>query len=830
LSYNKIEINAGNGYSPIEPGGSINVSYSSGGEKRILMRITLANGEQLLSSTEININTGNAGDGSKTRTDVKYGSYVTTIEGAPYRGVQTKADIFVRYVSGISMQKPLIFVEGFDPRSMGKGNYGNSNIYTFVNKIDSLYKITNSPNKILDKYDIVYVDWVNSEEYIQANANTLMEVIRWVNRLKKLSGSTSSNIVMGHSMGGLVARYALKTMENNNEKHETSLYISDDSPHLGANAPLGALYGLYGLCSFLENKKLIGEFADKYFHSGTLLSLVEKIAHCNAAKQMLVNYVDFGGNLNNSEHIAWQQELANLGFPQGDKNSNFRMLGIAKGSYSENSAPSSYLKFDLVPTSDYAGLPGYSDLARPIIELVLNDIWSGILNLIPGKSTIKFHMEVDPGIANGTKIAEIKLQYVKKFLWMKNITRTVFEYNNYMPGSLAYDVFPSSYYAIQKGGKYNGSYGIPVVGQANWNLDMAGSTPFIPTSSALCVGFGKQTLTSSLFTDKPDFSNTPFGNNVYVSEGLSISHTDLNNMILDWLTAQLDFGIIGPRQGINGSKYVIPNGASVQWTTDNQQIATLDQGGNLKVVGNGIVNITAAQSNAIKASMEILTGDPSFVLEDVKRVPGYYSVKTDCTDTRITDFLNKYSNVITYEWGIKMNDEPLTWIKSESQELRLSTLENDDNVTVYLKALDLYGNESSPLFMRISGNDIYKLGYKTLIFNSKGELYSGNGAKLYYDYITMPLTYQNGNSSTFSDAEWNPVAAVVMNDENESRVIPWKRYGYIHDIIPSSEIEKITSSSDGTVLIYKLILLNYNGDIIQKTPITIMYKANFPNK
>ncbi len=47
-------------------------------------------------------------------------------------------------------------------------------------------------------------------------------------------------------MGGVIARYALRKMEDAGMEHQVSLYISHDSPHLGANVPLGALYALYG--------------------------------------------------------------------------------------------------------------------------------------------------------------------------------------------------------------------------------------------------------------------------------------------------------------------------------------------------------------------------------------------------------------------------------------------------------------------------------------------------------------------------------------------------------------------------------------------------------
>ena len=89
---------------------------------------------------------------------------------------------------------------------------------------------------------LFYVDWDYSEEYIQANANTLIKVIQWVNAQKDNQENIATNVILGQSMGGVIARYALRKMEDAGMEHQVSLYISHDSPHLGANVPLGALY------------------------------------------------------------------------------------------------------------------------------------------------------------------------------------------------------------------------------------------------------------------------------------------------------------------------------------------------------------------------------------------------------------------------------------------------------------------------------------------------------------------------------------------------------------------------------------------------------------
>ena len=71
-------------------------------------------------------------------------------------------------------------------------------------------------------------------DYIQRNALVLVELINFLNAEKV---GDEELVVLGPSMGGLIARYGLSYMEQNSIEHETRLYISFDSPHRGANIP-----------------------------------------------------------------------------------------------------------------------------------------------------------------------------------------------------------------------------------------------------------------------------------------------------------------------------------------------------------------------------------------------------------------------------------------------------------------------------------------------------------------------------------------------------------------------------------------------------------------
>jgi len=61
------------------------------------------------------------------------------------------------------------------------------------------------------------------------------------------------------------------------------------------------------------------------------------------------------------------------------------------------------------------------------------------------------------------------------------------------------------------------------------------------------------------------------------------------------------------------------------------------------------------------------------------------------------DFVKDNTDVIVYKWGVKKGNEAIKWLTSESPELHISTLEDTENTSIYLKTLGLHGNESSPL-------------------------------------------------------------------------------------------------------------------------------------
>ena len=190
------------------------------------------------------------------------------------------------------LDKPFILVEGFDP----------FNNRTFAGDWVGFYSFRNY--LLRQGYDLVLVNYQNSTDYIQRNAYALEELIKNINQTKnQYCLQKRENVIMGLSMGGLVARYALTDMENLGQNHDTRLYISYDSPQQGANIPLS----FQTLVERLDDYWLLNVLGLTPFFDISQLEEAYDMLKSHAAQQMLV--------LGGSAHSSFYSELGSLGYP-----------------------------------------------------------------------------------------------------------------------------------------------------------------------------------------------------------------------------------------------------------------------------------------------------------------------------------------------------------------------------------------------------------------------------------------------------------------------------------------------------------------------------------
>ena len=228
-------------------------------------------------------------------------------------------EIFLDNVDGV-LDKPIIMIDGFDPGDerdismLYAGlDFDGDNLADILRNEGFDFVALNAPLYITDGKDID-----GGADYIQRNAMVLVELINFINTEKV---GNEELVVIGPSMGGLIARYGLSYMEQNSIEHDTRLYISFDSPHLGANIPVSFQY-------------LINYFAKDQGNAQAEF-VVDNVLNSAAAKEMLIDHYS-GHLLAGSEfeqdptlllplgapdfRDAFQTELDNLGFPQNVRN------------------------------------------------------------------------------------------------------------------------------------------------------------------------------------------------------------------------------------------------------------------------------------------------------------------------------------------------------------------------------------------------------------------------------------------------------------------------------------------------------------------------------
>ena len=132
------------------------------------------------------------------------------VQGDSYRGISTTAKVMIipSRIGNGKISKPFIFVEGFNPQTSNNAQSAKEYLLSYYRGWSEF--ITDNG------YDFVYIHWCTPEEYIQANAYTLVKIIETINNMSAQNSEPS--LLIGHSMGGLVARYALK----NNGEQKTS--------------------------------------------------------------------------------------------------------------------------------------------------------------------------------------------------------------------------------------------------------------------------------------------------------------------------------------------------------------------------------------------------------------------------------------------------------------------------------------------------------------------------------------------------------------------------------------------------------------------------------
>ena len=279
------------------------VSWSTFGKKLLKMRVTYTNNDIFYAYSTLNlVQTPNYQAPGAKNYNAGWNDNETIGHPDPALS-EYGINLQIEYACGNDkIIKPFIYVEGFSPHEYFDG-FDNETYIEFFEKFTDYEDENMAGYQLLDEletngYDIIYVDFQQGTGNILENAQTLKKAIKWINDEKAANGSSEPNVVAGYSMGGLVARVAIRQMElelgqpGSFGAPDVSYFITVDTPHLGANIPLAialAVDDMHGLG--------LTDYSEKLQNAYELLN-------SPAAKQMLFYAFD----------KQWVQVTPNLGF------------------------------------------------------------------------------------------------------------------------------------------------------------------------------------------------------------------------------------------------------------------------------------------------------------------------------------------------------------------------------------------------------------------------------------------------------------------------------------------------------------------------------------
>jgi len=218
----RIDVDFGDGLGLRAVGfGERSVAYATTGRKLVEVRMYFQEGGMLRGSFSFDVRALETPAPDDT---------LAVAAAIPYDGQYGSGEAYV-YLSDqhATLANPVIVVEGFD-----LDNTMNwEELYALLNQQGLAESLR------ADGYDAVVLNFADATDYIQKNAFVVVALIEQVNAA---IGPFGDLAVVGASMGGLAARYALAYMEANGLDHKTRTFVSFDSPQKGADIPLGIQY------------------------------------------------------------------------------------------------------------------------------------------------------------------------------------------------------------------------------------------------------------------------------------------------------------------------------------------------------------------------------------------------------------------------------------------------------------------------------------------------------------------------------------------------------------------------------------------------------------
>jgi hypothetical protein len=702
-----LELDAGDGqgYRPVVgKGQTLGASYAANGHYTLRFRLTCADGSVLLSQADIEVQQPDVNAARYNSNAITQHSSALFTDTRAYNGVVAGGKVTVAYADGNptgTIRKPLIIFEGYDVShalnnqkyNVSYNNFITGDIYGAINTVYNPVAGSNDRNRFRDQlsdvgqYDIIFLDYDNGTDYIQRNAYLAERLIQWVNDNKQpLNGVRQQNVVMGMSMGGLVARYALRDMEVRRAAnpslpaHDTRLYISHEAPHQGANVPLGFQYMVKSVAAIsLLPFYTLGQANPEL---GSAAALLEE----PATQQLLIYQTDpRGGNL----HNAWLQEYNQLGYPTQCRN-------VATSGGSECGRPQRFAPGARLLTIQGSGLldddyNNYANAGLFALGFGAGAI-GGPVGLIVGASVGfifslgNFEGHVDFTV-NALPSQQQQSIFHGRFSVCKDILFGAFstclldyaDDNNSETYMLPYDSAPGGIYDLdQVSGGALGKIG-PSIPVAGVSAKVETTFCFVPTTSALDIGnnsvaFTPQDLTASYINTAPPAAprNTPFANFITGVRD-NLTHILWNGLNSKWVFREMEqvpqnvsclafcqaeptisgpgiicdtgatFSISGLPAGTQASWNLSTSATVSTYSVTGPSFTTAYTGANTNYGGAGVLTVTLiSECGTLSLQKAVFAGPP-----DLPVVSGPSEVY-DCSAGGPTFFIDNYNTALSY--------------------------------------------------------------------------------------------------------------------------------------------------------------------------------------
>lgn len=663
----EIDFNDGNGFVNVQPNQHIPVTYTTAGRKKWFYKVYLPGGLVLEGGSRLDIIDWTnpipiAGSIYCGAWNMK--KKITATKS--HLGEYGKLNLTIRCSGDGIINNPLIVVEGFDIGNLlnPENKYGTTNIQSFNETLGASTDLSTLLLNNNREYDIIYVDWENGMDYMERNAYALEEAIKWVNSIKQ---GNNPNVILGQSMGGVVARYALTDMENNTETHDTNLFISHDSPHQGAMIPDSYQHMYRHLTNqYIKVKKgLFGSQVIKLVSDDlvNMLNGISGLLNQPAAKQLLKIWVGNSYAYDNTAHNAFYTNLrqmnSNSGYPTLTRN-----IALSNGSECGTTQTGIQLDGNLI-NFNYSWKPTnieglFVSILAPIAGVLggqlfenANFIKAGFLGLISTDHEFSANLQAkamkESGLASNIYHADLTYRY--KILGVIKDQSQLFNVNVNGRSYGAYEYYGGGTYQLYD--ETNPSERQNFESTGNYSLSVAPRFGFIPTVSGLDIGkntnyMGTSQYLSQYIGAQPPTGNysSPFANFSTEFNPNNVNHHNYRHISFNprngtWLASELNAArnpnntptttdcsfycglseIIGSDFICDGANYTysIPelSGATINWSASGLQIVSGQNTSNLVVKDNGGINpksifvtINSGTCGVVTLSKKVHSGTP----------------------------------------------------------------------------------------------------------------------------------------------------------------------------------------------------------------------------